>query len=70
MRAVTARTIFERCCDCAGLKAESELATLVTRSMQEKDNGSIELLLVLDSILQVRVNMRAAMGQHAAACSP
>ncbi|CAK0785353.1 hypothetical protein CVIRNUC_008560 [Coccomyxa viridis] len=35
-----------------GLKAESELATLVTRSMQEKDNGSIELLLVLDSILQ------------------
>ena len=54
---------------CAGLKAESKLATLVTRSMQEKDNGSIELLLVLDSILQVRAKMCPApvsMQHHAA----
>ena len=36
--------------------------------MQEKDNGSIELLLVLDSILQVRVDMRPALHQQAAAC--
>ena len=37
-----------------GLQSEADLATLVARSMKEKDNGSVELLLVLDGILQVR----------------
>ena len=37
----------------AGLQSEADLATLVTRSMKEKDNGSVELLLVLDGIFQV-----------------
>lgn len=36
-----------------GLQSEADLATLVARSMKEKDNGSVELLLVLDGILQV-----------------
>ncbi|CAL5224153.1 g6790 [Coccomyxa viridis] len=35
-----------------GLQSEADLATLVARSMKEKDNGSVELLLVLDGILQ------------------
>ena len=37
----------------AGLQPDAQLGTLVSRSMQEKDNGSVELLLVLDGILQV-----------------
>lgn len=37
----------------AALQSEADLATLVTRSMKEKDNGSVELLLVLDGVLQV-----------------
>ena len=37
----------------AGLQPDAHLGTLVSRSMQEKDNGSVELLLVLDGILQV-----------------
>ena len=36
-----------------GLESEADLATLVARSMKEKDTGSVELLLVLDGILQV-----------------
>ncbi len=43
----------EMCLRSAGLQADVQLGTLVSRSMQKKDNGSVELLLVLDGILQV-----------------